>query len=300
MTMTEATHARPDERLGIVIVTYNRVETLLPTLERLRALEAPYPIVIVDNGSTDGTFEAVRRIDPSIDIILMPRNLGGGARNYGVRALDREFIAFADDDSWWTCGSLARAIELFDAHPRLALIMSRVLAGPEERLDACCELMSRSPLPKPDDVPGVPILGFLACGVVLRRNAFLEVDGFVEQFRTGGEEAVVAMELARNGWALSYIDELVTHHHPSRSRDVAMRRIEGICVDLWLTWMRRSPQRVWRVSMRVLRQALSSTPHRVAIRHAIWRFPRIARQRRPVPAWLEAQLVLLDRQNGTY
>lgn len=300
MTVAERTAAAPHERLGIVIVTYNRVQALTPTLERLRALEAPYPIVIVDNGSTDGTADAVRRVDPGILLVRMERNLGGGARNYGVRALDREFIAFADDDSWWTLGSLARAIELFDAHPRLALIMSRVLAGPEERLDPCCELMSRSPLPRPDGVPGVPILGFLACGVVLRRDAFLEAGGFEERFRTGGEEAIVAMELARNGWALSYIDELVTHHHPSPSRDVFARRVEGVCVELWLAWMRRSPQRVRRVVTRVLRQSLSSSPHRVGVRRALWQFPRVARQRRPVPDWLEAQLVMLDRQNGAY
>lgn len=299
MRVADRSPATPHERLGIVIVTYNRVEALVPTLARLRSMEAPYPILIVDNGSTDGTAEAVRRVDPGIPIVRMERNLGGGARNYGVQALDREFIAFADDDSWWTSGSLTRAIELFDAHPRLALIMSKVLAGPEERLDPCCELMSRSPLPRPDDVPGIPILGFLACGVVLRREAFLDAGGFEVRFRTGGEEAIVAMEMARHGWALSYIDELVTHHHPSRSRDVFARRVEGVCVDLWLAWMRRSPRRVRRVTTRILRQAFTSSSHRVGIRRAIRQFPQVARLRRPVPDWLEVQLMLLDRQNGT-
>jgi GT2 family glycosyltransferase len=159
-----------EERLGIVIVTRNRVDTLLSTIERLRALEAPYPIVVVDNASTDGTPAAVERQYPDIEVVCLPENLGGGARNYGVRRLERELIAFTDDDSWWEHGSLARAVELFDAWPTLGLAMSMVLAGPENRLDPCCELMSRSPLPKTTDTPGIPVLGFLACGVVFRRR----------------------------------------------------------------------------------------------------------------------------------
>lgn len=295
----DTTYGRPlAERLGIVIVTHNRADRLLATLEILTSLEAPYPIVVVDNGSTDGTSKRLRKRFPAIDVVQLPENLGGGARNDGVRAVDRELVAFADDDSWWEQGHLAKTIALFDRHPRLGLVMSRVLAGPENRLDPCCELMSRSPLPVSGTSPGIPILGFMGCGVAFRREAFLANGGFQERFRTGGEEAIVAMDMARDGWELRYVPELVTHHHPAPRSNMPERRIEGIRADIWLACMRRRPRYVARVIGRQLCRAVRDPAYRVGIRQAYPRIPEVLRERRAVPRWLERQLELLERQRG--
>lgn len=153
---------------------------------------------------------------PAVEMIALARNPGGVARNYGVRHLRRDYIAFADDDSWWAPGSGLRTIAFFDEAPTLAL------------------LMARSPLPHPADVPGVPVLGFLACGALVRRDPFLAVGGFDPRFGTGGEEALVAMTLAAHGWHLAYGDDLIAHHHPSPHRpNMRERYIEGISDRLW-------------------------------------------------------------------
>lgn len=284
-----------EDRLGIVIVTRNRAERLLATLATLRALEAPYPIVVVDNGSDDGTPAQVATRFPEIEVVALPHNLGGGARNRGVQRLRREFIAFADDDSWWQVGALARAIELFDAHPTLGLVMSRVLAGPEERLDPCCAEMAHSPLPPDGAAPGMPILGFLACGVVFRRAAFLARGGFQERFRTGGEEAVVAWDIARDGWQLRYVPEIVSHHHPAPRDNMRERYIEGYCADIWLACLRRRPGRIASVALGQLRRAASQRDYRTAIGRAWPQVPRVLRERDPLPRWLERQVELLER-----
>ena len=87
---------QPTTRLGIVIVTRNLFATLLGTLARLPALPEAPALVVVDNASTDDTIAAVRREFPAVAVIALTRNHGGVARNYGVRHLDRECIAFAD------------------------------------------------------------------------------------------------------------------------------------------------------------------------------------------------------------
>lgn len=284
-----------EDRLGIVMVTRNRVETLLSTLQQLRAIEAPYPIVIVDNASTDGTVEAVHQRYPDVDVVRLSENLGGGARNHGVARLDREFVAFADDDSWWEAGSLARAVELFDTHPTLGLIMSRVLVGPEQRLDPCCALMSRSPLPSPPGLPGRSVLGFLACGVVFRREPFVAVGGFQERFRTGGEEGIVALDLARDGWERQYVPEIVTHHWPAARDNMPERHVEGVCVDIWLACLRRRPRRIAAVMADQLRRATRDPIYRRGIRRAWPRIPEVLREREAAPRWLEQQLELLER-----
>src|SRR5207302_11043179 len=64
-----------------------------------------------------------------------------------------------DDDTWWEPGSLRRAADLFDAHPRLALAVARVLVGPEEREDPVCRELEQSPIPAEPGLPGRPVLG---------------------------------------------------------------------------------------------------------------------------------------------
>src|SRR5690242_12729626 len=96
-----------DAPVGVVVVTRDRRETLLHTLERLRALPGPPPVVVVDNGSSDGTAEAVReRFGGAVGVVEAGRNLAAAARTVGARVLDTPLVAFADDDSWWAPGAL--------------------------------------------------------------------------------------------------------------------------------------------------------------------------------------------------
>ena len=71
------------------------------------------------------------------------------------------------------------------------------------------------PLPARGPLPGKPLLGFLAGALVVRRTAFLEAGGFDPRFFIGGEEQLLAIELAVRGWTLCYVPQLVVHHHPS-------------------------------------------------------------------------------------
>lgn len=287
----------PPARLGLVIVTRNRVETLLATLGRLAALPERCPIVVVDNASTDGTPAAVRARFPAVTMLALTRNRGGVARNYGVRHLACPYVAFADDDSWWAPGSLARAVAHFDAAPRLALLMARVLVGPGEQLDPACAEMARSPLSRRPDTPGIPILGFVACGAIVRRNAFLAVGGFDPRFGTGGEEALVAMSLAAHGWRLAYVADVVAHHHPSPERpNMRERYIEGVSDRLWEAWLRRPLGPALRITARHLRLARTDEITRLGVMRSARELPSILRQRRVVPPAVEAELALLERE----
>ena len=63
--------------------------------------------------------------------------------------------------------------------------------------------MAAAPLGRDPDLPGPSILGFLACAVVVRRSAFLDVGGFDDVVFFGGEEERVALDLAAAGWGLA-------------------------------------------------------------------------------------------------
>src|SRR4051812_15371343 len=202
-------------RVSVVMATRNRADEALASLRRLRELPEAPPLVVVDNGSTDGTVKRIARELPAVRVIALGENAGSAARNTGVEACDTPYVAFADDDSWWAPGSLGRAARVLDARPRLALVSARVLVGHEEREDPVCAELERSPLPAAPGMPGPSILGFLACGVVVRRSAYLEAGGFERRMMIGGEEELLAADLASRGWAMSYVRDLTVNHHPS-------------------------------------------------------------------------------------
>jgi GT2 family glycosyltransferase len=276
--------------VAVVIATRNRGPELLGTLTRLRALEERPRIVVVDNGSADGTAELVRAHHPGVRVVGLRRNRGGAARTIGARLVDSPFVAFSDDDSWWAPGALGRAVELMERHPRLAVLAARVLVGPEERLDPVCREMAHSPLPPADDLPGPPVLGFIACGAVVRRSAFLEVGGFDVRLGVGGEEELLSVDLAARGWGLAYVEEVVAHHHPSPSRDPSGRRRVQVRNALWSAWLRRPLGGAARRTAHVAVQGMHQPGALSGVLAAVRGLPWVLRERRPVQRDLEHAL----------
>lgn len=279
----------------MVVVTRNRLSTLLSTLGRLNALSERPPIVVVDNDSSDGTVAAVRKSFPQVEVVGLHRNAGAGARTVGVERLDVPYVAFSDDDSWWAAGALAQATTLLERRRDLAVVAARVLVGAERREDPTCAAMAASPLARPPGLPGPLVLGFIACGSVVRRSAFLGAGGFHDRLGVGGEEALLAIDLARAGWRIAYVPEVVALHVPSPSRDARRRARVVARNDLWVAWLRRSPgaasRRTWLVLRGSLRDATTARGFLDALRGLPW----VLRERERVPAEVERQLALLDR-----
>jgi GT2 family glycosyltransferase len=276
--------------VAVVIATRNRGTELLGTLARLRALDEQPSIMVVDNGSTDGTAELVRIRCPAVQVVGLRRNRGGAARTVGARLVDSPYVAFSDDDSWWAPGALGQAAELLDRHPRLAVLAARVLVGPDRRRDPVCDEMAHSPLGRAADLPGPSVLGFIACGAVVRRSAFLEVGGFHTRLGVGGEEELLAVDLAARGWGLAYVEEVVAYHHPSPSRDPSARRRVQVRNALWSAWLRRPLGGAARQTVHLAARAMRQPGAWSGILLALLGLPWVLRERHPVHPELEAAL----------
>lgn len=270
----------PAGRVTVVVASRNRRDELLASLRRHEG-----PVVLVDNGSTDGTAAAVRAELPHVDVLALPDNRGATARTLGVERARTPYVAFADDDSWWAPGALAQVADLFDAFPRLALVGARILVGAQERRDPICDVMAHSPLGTEADLPGPGLLGFVACATAVRRDAFLSVGGFDDVVVFPGEEERVAYDLAAAGHGLVYVEDLVVHHHPSPSRESREERATGIGRSALLTAVMRRP---WPVVARTAWRLLRERPR--AVRRAVPVVPAALRARRVNPPHVEAGL----------
>jgi GT2 family glycosyltransferase len=286
-----ASPPRPASDVTVVVASRNRREELLATLPRHEA-----PVILVDNASTDGSAEAVRAAHPEVTVIALDRNVGAQARTVGVARAGTPFVAFADDDSWWAPGDLARAVAVLRAHPRLAVLNARILVGPEERLDPVCEEMADSALGTPPDLPGPSLLGFVACGALVRTEAFEAVGGFDPVVRFPGEEERLALDLATAGWAMAYVDSVTVHHHPSPRRHDPRRRQAGI-------WRSKVLTAVMRAHLPDLAGVLttavrSGRPGIEGLLHAVPDLPAAVLRRRPIPAHVRTGLARLAGEAG--
>jgi len=279
---------------AVVVATRNRRQSLLATLDRLVALPERPEIVVVDNASEDGTAGAVARVHPSVVVIELERNVGAAARNVGAARTRAPWIAFADDDSWWAPGALQRAARHFEHHPSLGLVAARVLVGPEQRLDPTAAEMATSPLTATEPLPGPPVLGFIACGAVVRRSAFLAVGGFEERFGVGGEERLLALDLAMAGWRSSYAQDVVAHHHPAEDVRADRRGVVGRN-DLWCAWLRYRPRLAVEHTARAALRGLVDRDARRAFGAALRGFGWALRHRAPVCPRIDAELRVLQR-----
>src|SRR5262245_11184433 len=114
---------------SVVIPTRNRRATLELLLERIapQATAAGAEVLVVDNGSSDGTREALGRLAATGRLRVVDEPVPGAtrARNAGARAARGEVVAFVDDDALPDDGWLAALLAPF-ANPRVAGVGGRV------------------------------------------------------------------------------------------------------------------------------------------------------------------------------
>jgi N-acetylglucosaminyl-diphospho-decaprenol L-rhamnosyltransferase len=284
-----------DARVAVVLITHNGWPRLARTLRHLTTLPERPPVVVVDNASTDGTTEALRRDFPAVQVIALPDNRGAGGRNVGVAAVRTPYVAFAEDDSWYEPGALATATELLDAHPEIALINAHVLVGEDRRVEPLHADMLETPLPADrDDLPGHRILSFLEGTSVIRRSAFMAAGGFDRRFPIGGPEEHLAADLLAHGWELRYVPEVIARHVPDhKAPSPAVRRM-GVRNALWFAWERRPVMQALRWTAHVLRTSPANAATARGLADALRGLPRLRSRRRPLPPHVEADMQLLD------
>lgn len=252
------------------------------------------PVILIDNGSSDGTPRRVRRHFPHVQVVELGTNRGAPARNVGVQLARTELVAFADDDSWWEPGAYEVASACFRRYPRLGLLAGMLLVGADGHVDPMNELMAESALPRELDLPGPSVLGFLACAAIVRRRAFIESDGFDPVVFFFGEEERLALDMAARGWGLAYVDAVVARHLPMPAPEHEGRRVLAKRNELLTRVMRRP----WPVVAGSAAAMLREREGRSAIRAALPRLPAALRRRRGIPKAVERSRRMLDQSLG--
>lgn len=105
---------------SVIIPLYNKAPYVAKTVESVLAqTHGDYELIIIDNGSTDGSNGVIAQItDPRIRIVRLEENVGvSNARNKGVELSTAPYVTFLDADDWWESTFLEEMAGLTERHP---------------------------------------------------------------------------------------------------------------------------------------------------------------------------------------
>lgn len=119
----------PVPDVSVIVVAHDVRDEVLACLESVEAHAAPATaeVFLVDNGSGDGTAEAVREAFPAVEVVGLARNVGVAARNEGLRRARGRMRMFLDSDARLTAGALPELVSYLDAHPEAGLVGPRLV-----------------------------------------------------------------------------------------------------------------------------------------------------------------------------
>jgi N-acetylglucosaminyl-diphospho-decaprenol L-rhamnosyltransferase len=249
--------------VGFVTVTYSPGSTLADLLDSIpRACRDPGPVVIADNGSTDGSVEqAARR--PGVTVVRTGGNIGyGAAANLGVAALDDDvtMVLISNPDVVLGEGAVDELLAAADRHPQAGAVGPMITTESGEVYPSARELPSigrgighalterwwpANPWTKAyrryDDLGTERRAGWLSGSCILvRRAAFEAIGGFDAGYFMYFEDVDLGERMTRAGWQNIYAptarvthlgghttgrhnEEMIRAHHRSAYRYLSSR-----------------------------------------------------------------------------
>lgn len=212
-------------RISAVVCCYNGESTLRDCLEGLRRLRYPdYEVIVVDDGSTDGSAAIAARY-PEFRSIRTPNQGLSAARNTGMAAASGEIVAFIDCDAFPDPDWLTYLAVSFQDSTH-AGIGGPNIAPPDDGLIADCVANS----------PGGPVHVLLSdreaehipgVNMAYRKWCLEAIGGFDPQFRAAGDDVDVCWRLQERGWTLGYSPCAVVWHHCRDSIRAYWRQQKG-------------------------------------------------------------------------
>jgi GT2 family glycosyltransferase len=223
----------PAAAASVVVPNWNGRAWLEGCLSSLAAQTVlPLEVIVVDNGSTDGSVAYLRAAHPGVHVLALGRNTGfAHAANQGVRSARGQFVALVNTDVVLSSDWLARVSETLRRHPDAAAVACKILAlgdhrrvydaGDVLRRDGACEQRGRFGVDRGQwNQPG-EVFGACAAAALYRRAAVLSVDGFDERFFAYLEDVDLALRLRLAGWRCRYEPAVAYHAGEGSSHQLA-------------------------------------------------------------------------------
>lgn len=228
--------SRPD--VSVIIPVFNKLELTRVCLEsiHLRGAQASFEIIVVDNGSTDGTREYLQGMAAAgrLKAILNGENLGfARGCNLGAAAAGGRYLLFLNNDMEVRSGWLDPLVSTLEKDPRVGIVGGRLLY-PDDTIQHAgvaiyrIEKEGRHALAGmhlnhhlPADTPGarkpLALQAVTGACLLMRAELFGDLEGFDAGYYNGNEDVDLCLRAGEMGWRVVYRPESVITHFESQS-----------------------------------------------------------------------------------
>ena len=233
----------------VIILTWNSRQHVRACLESLRDAAPGYrgDVIVIDNGSTDGTPDIVRELVPDARLVQNQVNRGvAAARNQGLALARSPVSIILDVDTVVQPGAFARLLSFLEATPSVGVCGPRLVL-PDDTIQASCQLFPTVIDKVIRQLPGnmgerwlrdVERAGWDHTGVrdvdyvvgacqAIRMSALYSVGWLDERIFYGPEDVDFCLRMRLRGWRVTYVGDAIVRHECQR---VTRRRLNALTV----------------------------------------------------------------------
>jgi len=164
--------------VSVIIPVYNGKRYLAEAIESVLAQTyQPIEVIVIDDGSTDGSDRVVKRFSPLVQYFYQPNSGLGAARNSGVDLAKGDYLAFLDADDIWIKDKLMLQMAAFQGNPGLDFVFGHVQQFISPELDEKQKSNIYCPAKK--------MPGYIAGTMVIKRESFIHAGAFETHWHIG-------------------------------------------------------------------------------------------------------------------
>lgn len=212
-------------KTSVVIPNWNGEKDLPACLDSLFNQSLKASIIVVDNGSTDGSVELVRKKYPNAELVSLPKNKGfAGGVNAGIKhamKLGAEYVALLNNDAKADKAWLKKLVDFLEANPKAGIATSKILDQTGKHLDSTGDFYTVWGLPhargRGETDTGkydkdIWVFGGSGGASIYRVKMLQEIGLFDEDFFAYYEDVDLSFRAQLAGWKVAYVPRAIVYH----------------------------------------------------------------------------------------
>jgi len=223
--------------VSVVIVNWNRKEDLRECLISLRnQTYKNIEIIIVDNCSTDGSVEMIKRDFPEVKLIVMPDSSYGACECYNIGFVNAEgkYIVILDNDVILDKNWVRNAVNKFESDEKIGVLASKILNYYTHEISNWHHPVNQK-LAEMEFESTI----FIGCAAAIRKKIVDQIGGYPKEFFIYANEQDLSVRVLDSGYKIIYYPKLIAYHKvpPGHiSRETKRKFFYTLRNDIWFYW----------------------------------------------------------------
>ena len=295
--------------ISVVIITWNRKRDILETIQAVYNQDYKhFELIVVDNGSMDGTVEAIKQGYPNVKLIALDDNLGvTRSRNMGIRLAQGEILFFLDSDASPVHDTFIYLVNKFQSDPTIGVINTRIINAFTMDIDSNAGWVysDKDIISQNNEFLS---FSFSEGGCAIRKTMFEKVGLFWEKLFFGSEGLEFSLRVLDAGYDILYYPSSLVIHRASPDARISGGERDGIMLKShllvfllrfpWWMFMIFAPLKTGAALVRSFRRGYTKTIL-MEIKNFVMQSPSVIKERKIIKNKSAILYLKLQREHGS-